>query len=384
MRHIVMTAAALLAGVSEAPAQEASPPPPTAPAIIEDPRVSLWGYGSPRPQGVPKPLRSAMAANDMASWLPASDPAVVAFLADPAPRAQLNLRLTIDAAGRVIACTASQRWRDDPPPAFTDGLCDRVSTRARFTPAIDDAGVRVPDTLQLVVMFERIRRRPGAEPPPLIVEREPDPIPMVDRERWPPPSSGPVPAFTALPLTEGGAAAHAADAAPWAGIELREGRDGRAEARVVRSSEDRAFNGLAYSLARRSGPTWPADLPPNRRRLMIHFTSVNGAPQAILPVSERPTDPSISAADRAVLIDALNWPRATDAARARLRFELELNAEGRVTLCRIAQSSGSDAGDAAACRLIRENGRFEPRRDIFGWPHPAHFRSWPLVEAPSG
>jgi TonB family protein len=384
MRHIVMTAAALLAGVSEAPAQEASPPPPTAPAIIEDPRVSLWGYGSPRPQGVPKPLRSAMAANDMASWLPASDPAVVAFLADPAPRAQLNLRLTIDAAGRVIACTASQRWRDDPPPAFTDGLCDRVSTRARFTPAIDDAGVRVPDTLQLVVMFERIRRRPGAEPPPLIVEREPDPIPMVDRERWPPPSSGPVPAFTALPLTEGGAAAHAADAAPWAGIELREGRDGRAEARVVRSSEDRAFNGLAYSLARRSGPTWPADLPPNRRRLMIHFTSVNGAPQAILPVSERPTDPSISAADRAVLIDALNWPRATDAARARLRFELELNAEGRVTLCRIAQSSGNDAGDAAACRLIRENGRFEPRRDIFGWPHPAHFRSWPLVEAPSG
>ncbi len=320
----------------------------------------------------------------MASWLPASDPAVVAFLADPAPRAQLNLRLTIDAAGRVIACTASQRWRDDPPPAFTDGLCDRVSTRARFTPAIDDAGVRVPDTLQLVVMFERIRRRPGAEPPPLIVEREPDPIPMVDRERWPPPSSGPVPAFTALPLTEGGAAAHAADAAPWAGIELREGRDGRAEARVVRSSEDRAFNGLAYSLARRSGPTWPADLPPNRRRLMIHFTSVNSAPQAILPVSERPTDPSISAADRAVLIDALNWPRATDAARARLRFELELNAEGRVTLCRIAQSSGSDAGDAAACRLIRENGRFEPRRDIFGWPHPAHFRSWPLVEAPSG
>lgn len=384
MRHIVMTAAALLAGVSEAPAQEASPPPPTAPAIIEDPRVSLWGYGSPRPQGVPKPLRSAMAANDMASWLPASDPAVVAFLADPAPRAQLNLRLTIDAAGRVIACTASQRWRDDPPPAFTDGLCDRVSTRARFTPAIDDAGVRVPDTLQLVVMFERIRRRPGAEPPPLIVEREPDPIPMVDRERWPPPSSGPVPAFTALPLTEGGAAAHAADAAPWAGIELREGRDGRAEARVVRSSEDRVFNGLAYSLARRSGPTWPADLPPNRRRLMIHFTSVNGAPQAILPVSERPTDPSISAADRAVLIDALNWPRATDAARARLRFELELNAEGRVTLCRIAQSSGNDAGDAAACRLIRENGRFEPRRDIFGWPHPAHFRSWPLVEAPSG
>lgn len=384
MRHIVMTAAALLAGVSEAPAQEASPPPPTAPAIIEDPRVSLWGYGSPRPQGVPKPLRSAMAANDMASWLPASDPAVVAFLADPAPRAQLNLRLTIDAAGRVIACTASQRWRDDPPPAFTEGLCDRVSTRARFTPAIDDAGVRVPDTLQLVVMFERIRRRPGAEPPPLIVEREPDPIPMVDRERWPPPSSGPVPAFTALPLTEGGAAAHAADAAPWAGIELREGRDGRAEARVVRSSEDRAFNGLAYSLARRSGPTWPADLPPNRRRLMIHFTSVNGAPQAILPVSERPTDPSISAADRAVLIDALNWPRATDAARARLRFELELNAEGRVTLCRIAQSSGNDAGDAAACRLIRENGRFEPRRDIFGWPRPAHFRSWPLVEAPSG
>ena len=384
MRHMVMTAAALLVCVSEARAQEAVPPPPTAPAIIEDPRVSLWGYGSPRPQGVPKPLRSAMAANDVTSWLPASDPAVVAFLSDPAARAQLNLRLTIDAAGRVIACAASQRWRTDPPPTFTDGLCDRVSARARFTPAIDDAGVRVPDTLQLVVMFERVRRRPGAEAPPLIVEREPDPIPMVDRERWPPQSSGPAPAFAALPLADGGAAAHAADATPWAGIELREGRDGQAEVRVVRSSEDRTFDGLAYGLARRSGPTWPADLPPNRRRLMLHFTSVNGAPQAILPVSERPTDPSISAADRAALIAALTWPRATVAAKARLLLELDLDSEGRVTLCRIAQSSGSDVGDAAACRLMRETARFEPRRDIFGWPHPAHFRSWALVEAPSG
>lgn len=379
-----MTIAAALVSAATAAAQEAPPPPPAPPAIVEDPRVSLWGYGSPRPQGVPKPLRSAMAANAMVSWLPASDPAVVAFLSDPAARAQLNLRLTIDASGRVIACTASQRWRPEPLPGFTEGLCDRVSARARFTPAIDDAGARVADTLQLVVMFERVRNRANANPPPLIVEREPDPVPMVDRERWPPPSSGPVPTFTALPLAEGGAAAHAADVAPWAGIELREGGDGQAQARVVRSSEDTAFNGLAYGLARRSGPTWPADLPPNRRRLMIHFTSVNGAPQAILPVSERPTDPSISAADRAALIAALNWPRATDAANARLRFELELDNAGRVTLCRIAQSSGSDAGDAAACRLIRENARFEPRRDIFGWPHPAYFRSWPLVDAPSG
>jgi TonB family protein len=376
-----MMMAALLA-CTPAKAQETPPPRAATPAIIEDPRVSLWGYGSPRPRGVLKPLRSAMAANDVTSWLPAGDPAVVAFLADPQASASVSMRLTIDAAGRVIACAENLRWRDDPAPAFTNGLCDRVSVRARFTPAIDDAGVRVPDTLQLVVMFERVRRRPGAEAPPLIVEREPDPITMVDRERWPPWSSGPVPVFASLPLADGGAAAHAADAAPWAGIELREGRDGQAEVRVVRSSEDRVFNGLAYGLARRSGPTWPADLPPNRRRLMLHFTSVNGAPQAILPVSERPTDPSISAADRAGLIAALAWPRATDAAKARLRLELDLDSEGRVTLCRIAQSSGSDAGDASACSLIRENARFEPRRDIFGWPHPAHFRSWALVEAP--
>lgn len=380
-RALVM--AALLTCATASGAQEA-PPSPAPPPIVEDPRVSLWGYGSPRPQGVPKPLRSAMAANDVTGWLPAGDPAVVAFLADPEASASVSMRLTIDATGRVIACEARQHWRREPLPAFVDGLCDRMVPRARFIPAIDESGARVPDTHQLTVRFERIRRRPGAEPPPLIVEREPDPVPMLDRERWPPLSSGPVPAFTALPLAEGGAAAHAADVAPWAGIELREGGDGQAEVRVVRSSADRTFDGLAYGLARRSGPTWPADLPPNRRRLMIHFTSVNGAPQAILPVSERPTDPSISAADRAALFAALTWPRATDAAKARLRLELDLDAEGRITLCRIAQSSGSDAGDAAACRLIRENARFEPRRDIFGWPHPAQFRSWALVEAPSG
>jgi TonB family protein len=374
--------AALLACATASVAQEASPPAP--PAIVEDPRVSLWGYGSPRPQGVAKPLRSAMAANDVTSWLPATDPAVVAFLADPQAGARLNLRLTIDAAGRVIACTAGQGWRNDPPPAFAEGLCDRLSLRARFIPAIDDSGTQVADTQQLVVIFERVRRRAGAAPWPLIVEREPDPVPMIDRERWPPPSGGTVPSFAALPLAEGGAASHAADAAPWAGIELREGREGEAETRVVRSSEDSAFNGLAYGLARRSGPAWPADTPPNRRRVMIHFTAANGAPRAILPVSERATGPAMRAEDRAALLAALTWPRATDAAKARLRFELEIDPQGRVTLCRIAQSSGSDAGDAAACRLVRDMARFEPRRDIFGWPHPASLMAWPLVEEAAG
>ena len=137
-----MMMAALLA-CTPAKAQETPPPRAATPAIIEDPRVSLWGYGSPRPRGVLKPLRSAMAANDVTSWLPAGDPAVVAFLADPQASASVSMRLTIDAAGRVIACAENLRWRDDPPPAFTDGLCDRVSVRARFTPAIDDAGVRV-------------------------------------------------------------------------------------------------------------------------------------------------------------------------------------------------------------------------------------------------
>lgn len=376
-----MMMAALLA-CTPAKAQETPPPRAATPAIIEDPRVSLWGYGSPRPRDVPNPLRSAMAANDVTSWLPAGDPAVVAFFADPQASASVSMRLTIDATGRVIACEARQHWRREPLPAFVDGLCDRMVPRAGFIPAIDESGARVADTHQLTVRFERIRRRADANPPPLIVEREPDPSPMMASDSWPPYSSGPVPLFESLPLAEGGAAAHAPDAAPWAGIELRESGEGQVATRIIFSSADPAFDRIASSIARRSWPVWPAEVAVGDRRVMIHFAAVDGDPRAILPVSGRPSPPAMTESGRAALITALSWPRASDAAKARLRFELEIDAQGRVTLCRIAQSSGSDAGDAAACRLMRETARFEPRRDIFGWPHPTHFESWPLVGVP--
>lgn len=45
-----------------------------------------------------------------------------------------------------------------------------------------------------------------------------------------------------------------------------------------------------------------------------------------------------------------------------------LGADGRPTGCRVYESSGSDAADAAGCRLLRDEARFTPARDAFGQP----------------
>lgn len=47
-------------------------------------------------------------------------------------------------------------------------------------------------------------------------------------------------------------------------------------------------------------------------------------------------------------------------------FSLEISASGRVSDCRITQSTGHDALDAATCRLLTSRARFEPAKDNTG------------------
>ncbi|WP_114951480.1 energy transducer TonB [Sphingosinicella terrae] len=67
-----------------------------------------------------------------------------------------------------------------------------------------------------------------------------------------------------------------------------------------------------------------------------------------------------------------DYPRSAVRARAQgeVFARLRIDADGRVTDCRIARSSGHEALDAATCRLILERFRFEPARDGRGDPVP--------------
>jgi TonB family protein len=52
-------------------------------------------------------------------------------------------------------------------------------------------------------------------------------------------------------------------------------------------------------------------------------------------------------------------------------FWVRISPEGRVSDCRIIQSSGSPSLDAATCRIIRERARYTPARDAQGRPAEA-------------
>ncbi|TMJ17412.1 MAG: TonB family protein [Alphaproteobacteria bacterium] len=54
----------------------------------------------------------------------------------------------------------------------------------------------------------------------------------------------------------------------------------------------------------------------------------------------------------------------------RVHFELSVTPEGRVSACRVTQSSGVSQLDAITCRIMRSRARFEPARDSEGRPVP--------------
>ena len=77
------------------------------------------------------------------------------------------------------------------------------------------------------------------------------------------------------------------------------------------------------------------------------------------PTPERPLAGNFSSAD---------YPRAALVAGAegRTRFRLSIDAEGRVTACDIAESSGHVSLDGATCLVLRQRARFRPARDRRG------------------
>ncbi len=67
----------------------------------------------------------------------------------------------------------------------------------------------------------------------------------------------------------------------------------------------------------------------------------------------------------------------------RTAFALDIDALGRITQCRVLQSSGSDLLDSATCTQAIINGRFRPARDAAGKPVARAWQSsmrWQLAE----
>ena len=104
---------------------------------------------------------------------------------------------------------------------------------------------------------------------------------------------------------------------------------------------------------------------PSARVMSVTFYVA--APSAGMALSPPPPPPGFRNT-RPVLKDpaVLNLPAAPDMPRTPApRVAVAVSDKGRVTGCRILQTTGTDAGDAALCRRIGA-ARFEPARDPEG------------------
>lgn len=78
----------------------------------------------------------------------------------------------------------------------------------------------------------------------------------------------------------------------------------------------------------------------------------------------------VAAGSLARYVSADDYPAASlrNNEQGRVVFTLDVNSEGRVTNCAIAESSGSGALDSTTCRIMRSRARYTPARDARGRP----------------
>jgi protein TonB len=88
------------------------------------------------------------------------------------------------------------------------------------------------------------------------------------------------------------------------------------------------------------------------------------------PVEPKKVEPARARANLASYVSDSDYP--AEAIRREeqgvTRFRLTVTAEGRVGDCAVTGSSGSNALDAATCRLMKSRARFAPARDSDGKP----------------
>lgn len=358
---LVRTIAGLTLLALATPTHAQSVRPETFPAV----GVHGFPHYEATASGAPVPMRRAKPVAEVTTWLPDSDPAVVAVkTADDA--GAVTLDLAVDAAGKVVGCTAKQVYG---AARLSEGLCDRVSARARLVPAIDDMGRPVADRFLFTVSFNRAL----APRSPIVAEMAPSPSPPPPGGSWPPYADSLLIKATKLDLLAGGAASPQARAEPWTGIVYSPEAKGE-RCKIERSSGDQAFDKRACATAAKGAYDTSAATEPFRRRMPLHFVLADGKPRALVPVQKWVSRASAPESVRAAVAGELATLPA-DAAK-RLRLDVMIDASGAATGCQIDASSGSDAGDVAACAAARKAGPYEPARDIFGRPFPARLYSW--------
>ncbi|MFN3559513.1 MAG: energy transducer TonB [Brevundimonas sp.] len=162
---LAIVALSLFASVAAAQTPEPKPAPQSWPNIgvtaYSPPPV---GQGDTSMSNVAAPdfLRRAMPYGDIRDWIAQDDPIIALVTAEGARRERSGFTFDIGPDGRVTHC-ALETNQYTPPNPYTDGLCERMSQRMRFRPALNRRGEPTSDRYFAYVWFEH-RSTPGERP----------------------------------------------------------------------------------------------------------------------------------------------------------------------------------------------------------------------------
>lgn len=336
-------------------------------------QIAIRGFAG-EPSQWPAPpaemIRRAAAKDDPASWLKESDAPIAAWLKTETIE-NVTLELAVDTSGRVTECkSAPRQW--ERAPVWADQLCALLIRRAAFIPALREDGQPMADRFIFSANFQ-FSRNFARGSGPLIVSYglSPAPPPPSDfhphLKSWPPSANwlrsvASQPAFK-LPVERPGGAALAG---PAIGVVIADPKSGDPECRVVLSSGDAKLDAKACDFVRKKlKPQWADTVRFPIRRWPLLLSPQGKGFRAITPDSAAIRRLRVEPAEFARL-NALWQPSAAGAKGVGMSGVL--GPDGRLIRCRVFESSGSDAADAAACHLFRSEAKFTPAQDAFGQP----------------
>jgi len=247
-----------------------------------------------------------------------------------------------------------------------------VMRRAQFIPALREDGQPMADRFIFTANFQ-FNRNIARGSTPLIVSYDLSPAPPPPSDTnpqlmsWPPSGSwlrrvAKEPAFQ-LPVERLGGAALTG---PAIGLVVADKNSGDPECRVVLSSGDAGLDKKACDFARKKlKPEWAGTVRFSIRRWPLLLSPEGKGFRVITADENAERRLRVEPAELARL-NALWQPSAAGAKVVRLAGAL--GPDGQPSGCRVYESSGSDAADAAACRLFRTEAKFTPASDAFGQP----------------
>lgn len=315
-------------------------------------------------------IRRTGASGDITTWLRETDAPVALWRQGDKP-ASASFVLDVSADGRALACAIEPR-RVAAGPEWAASLCPILLERARLLPALKLDGTRSADKFIVSIAFQVTTfRQPDNAPLIRSQGLSPAPPPPSDfnpqLKSWPPSSYwvravATAPAFKLAPEAPGGAAL----AGPTTGLVLADPKSGDLPCRVVQSSGDPALDAQACTHAvKKLKPKWADTVRFPVRRYPLLLSPAGKAFRAVRPSADAARNLQID--PEAFQSAAAVWQAQAAGGRG-VAVAGPVDESGKPGRCRIAETSGNDAADLAACRLFLDTVRYAPATDVFGQP----------------